>query len=279
VKALFLCVHYHSPSALREMLGSLRACEDGGVDLEVIVVDNSDPGRRLNEATVLHWAGNVSARLAIPERNLGYYGGAAWALADYLERRELPEWVIVSNADLTYSRDFLPRLRQITDDVAVVAPRIKHADSGADENPFMVRAMSPRKVVFYCWLFRHPGLFVGYEWLARSVRRVRSFLLLRSRAVAEPRQIYAPHGACVGYAKQYFARGGTLKHPLFLYGEEFFVGETARILGLKVSYQPELLVTHQHGVATGALQKGRRAAYLLEAMLFYRRISAGSQLP
>ena len=65
------------------------------------------------------------------------------------------------------------------------------------------------------------------------------------------RKIYAPHGSCIIFNKNYFERGGTLDHISFLFGEEIFVGETVRNLRLNVLYIPEIKVRHYEHSSIG----------------------------
>jgi GT2 family glycosyltransferase len=64
-------------------------------------------------------------------------------------------------------------------------------------------------------------------------------------------KIYAPHGSCIILNKNYFKRGGTLDHISFLFGEEIFVGETAKRLGLNVLYVSEIQVRHYEHSSIG----------------------------
>lgn len=64
--------------------------------------------------------------------------------------------------------------------------------------------------------------------------------------------IYAAHGACMIFSSKFFALGGTLEVPFFLYGEEIYAAEAARLLGLKVLYNPGLRVQHDEHQSTRA---------------------------
>ncbi len=65
--------------------------------------------------------------------------------------------------------------------------------------------------------------------------------------------IYAPHGACVIFSKQYFLNGGYIDTGFSFYGEELSVAEIAREKGLSVRYYPQLQVEHHEHASTNEL--------------------------
>jgi GT2 family glycosyltransferase len=84
-------------------------------------------------------------------------------------------------------------------------------------------------------------------------------------ATVEPLQIYAAHGAFLAFRKSYFEAGGTLRHGAFLFGEEIFVAETVRRLGLTIGYDPRLRVFHRGYTTTGYMPSRQMATYMREA--------------
>jgi GT2 family glycosyltransferase len=84
----------------------------------------------------------------------------------------------------------------------------------------------------------------------QSIALVKDFLknILPSRRAKSLCQIYAPHGAFIIFSRQYFLRGGSFKHPSFLYGEEITVAENCKKFGFQVLYDPGFRVLHfEHG--------------------------------
>jgi hypothetical protein len=55
----------------------------------------------------------------------------------------------------------------------------------------------------------------------------------------------------MAFSREYFARGGTLTHVPFLYGEEIMVAETARRLELAVVYDSGFRIKHVEHSTTG----------------------------
>ena len=71
----------------------------------------------------------------------------------------------------------------------------------------------------------------------------------------------AGHGAFVVLSHHYFEAGGSLDYKSFLFGEEIFLAESCRDLGLSVLYDDSLTVIHQEH-ASRDLLKSRQTARL-----------------
>jgi hypothetical protein len=55
---------------------------------------------------------------------------------------------------------------------------------------------------------------------------------------------------------------------MFLFGEEMYIAETARSLGLQVVYDPMLEVWHDDHTSTGLMPTRRMASYMRESTAF-----------
>lgn len=270
---LVICVNYHSEEQVQAFMQDLLR-QDAAGELGVVIVDNSggdSPHPRL--ATVA--ARDQRIAVLNPGKNLGYYGGAAWGLERYLETASLPRWIIVSNPDIRFPQtDFTSRLCTLYANraPAVLAPSIRSALAEADQNPHFRSRPSALRMHFHKWVFRwyfpnlaYHALSVTKQTARRSLRR-----LFATRQPGRPNGqnsevIYAPHGSFVIYHHSYFDAGGSLRHGAFLYGEEIYVAETVRRLGLVMLYEPRLTVTHLEHSTTGMTRYRKRARYMREA--------------
>jgi GT2 family glycosyltransferase len=240
----------------------------------VVVVDNTP--RDSSEALFARLrVVDPRVRTVKAQRNLGYFGGACHGWEEWQkEPGILPEWVVVSNVDVGFvDQAFFVRLLQAPypGDIGVVAPSIRSEARHGDWNPKIGTRPSRRRMHAYKLLYRSRWLFNFYEMLARVKYALTGSR--RSRAGSEepgttPRFIYAAHGACMLFAREYFVRGGTLRYPSFLFGEEIFVAETARELGLRTVYDPQLAMTSEDHVSTGWLRSKRMVEYMRESAVF-----------
>ena len=274
--ALVICVNFHCEEDIRRFVA--ETLDQRGSDrLRVVVVDNgSDEAIDPPLASLADQDFRVS--VLSPGANLGYYGGAAWGLQKYMETMTLPEWIVVSNPDIQFSGgDFFECLLRLYSfsPQAVIAPAIFAPELGGDQNPYMIERPSRFRIHFYKWIFRFYITCLVYHLLTPA--RTNAGRLLRAglrsqassiKAPLLPRAIYAPHGSFVLFHRSYFAAGGDIKHGARLYGEELFVAESARRLGLKVVYDPRLQVLHRRHSTTQALPDTKMAAYLRESSAY-----------
>lgn len=264
-KVLFLIVNYGSYPALSRYLGSLsrQRCRSLA---RTIVVDNTECGRA-REVTVRE---RDEVQVLVPASNLGYFGGAAWALRPLLSAGECPEWIIVSNADVVIEDcRFVECLTgmDVPRDCALLAPSIISMATGRNQNPHLMRRPSSSTMHFYRRVFRYYPLFLAYS-TAALVKEFVTAQVARatvSNASLARMPIYAPHGSCVLIARRYFEMGGSLDYKMFLFNEEIFLAEEVRRLGLSVYFEPALRVVHREHVSTGLLRSRRMAKYFADA--------------
>src|SRR5579864_7570507 len=85
---------------------TVRFCNDvarqsGDFDLQVAIIDNSWSLNR-NEPSLQSRLSEISrTRVLTPSGNLGYFGGANWALDVLGIMDTIPNWTIVCNTDLS----------------------------------------------------------------------------------------------------------------------------------------------------------------------------------
>ena len=248
-----------------------------------VLVDNSEGPQEREIGHRLRAEGTGVLYVRAP-RNLGYFCGADYGLRQYVAVHGEPDWVVVSNVDIRFDDPCcLNRLQDFhaADDVGVVAPSIWSRRSRRDLNPRMrqrpgAAAMHMYKIVFGTW-----ATLNAYELLA-AAKHTTKYLLkhyilepLRqapsdgaARRIPPLESIYAPQGSCVIFSNRFFERGGSLVYPSFLFGEEIYVAETARHLGLRVIYHPGIRVSHDDHSSTG-LVRSRRVARLVKASARY----------
>jgi len=250
---LLICVNYRKPAETKRFVSSARE-QSLNSSLRVVVVDNSPFPGEGGVADQLE--GDPNLKAIAPEKNLGYFGGAELALREHLQSHPLPDWVIVSNPDVYFrEHDVLKRLcdSHRGSEPAVIAPSIRTLESFVDQNPYMRVRPSRFRMRLNSWVFsRYPidVVYQGLSWIKhRSLDGVTKEPVSRA---SSPSKIYAPHGSFIALHRSYFEHGGTLEYGAFLFGEEIFVAETARRLGLTVLYEPSIVIEHtERRTATG----------------------------
>ena len=276
-EVLVTCVNYHNERETEAFIGKLGEQRIPGT-LSTVVVNCNEAG----DPDLSFIAGVPGVEVASPGRNLGYFGGAAYGLRRYLEDNPLPDWVVVSNTDIAFpDRDFFGRLLALYPEGAgVVAPSIHSNLSSRDQNPYMARRPPAARMHFYKWIFRFYPVYTAYHALSLARGKLLSVVpgVTSGNAPGDagaaggprssPRSIYAPHGSFVLFHRRYFEAGGNLDHGAFLFGEEVFVAETARRLGLPVEYDPRLALLHREHATTGLFKNRKVARFQWEASAY-----------
>lgn len=282
-----IAVNYESDAlALRFVRAVTEA--GGGTSTRIVLVDNT---QRVDSSALfdLVRAENPTALCIKPPTNLGYFRGAWYGLQQYRSLGHAPDWVMVANVDISFpDKEIFAKLRNMTPgkETGIMAPSIQSTFTLHDQNPMMRDRPSRTRMRFHRFVHRSYYLLNLYEILSVVLRLARSTIESHfgSRPVdpegafsQRPEQIdpldertvpiYAPHGSCMIFTNAFFARGGSLEVPFFLYGEEVYVAETARALGLTVLYNPCLRVQHDEHQSTrarGVLLSRQVAKYLRE---------------
>lgn len=267
-----IIVNYRKSDLTVETCRSL-ARQDGRELLKVLIIDNAATAESqmiLNAVKELP----IMTEIISEHKNLGYFGGARRGLELIRIRGWKPRWVIVSNSDIEYPvPDFMKRLSELSDtgDIGVMAPRIESGLSGVDQNPYMLKRPGAWRMHFYKWVFRYYPTCFLYQMLGLMKALVKRRLRLKEgeeTASRNPQDIYAAHGAYLIFSNEYFRRGGDFGHEPFLFGEEVSVAETARSKGLKVRYEPSLVVRHAEHGTMGWIPDRRLLGFQREASAF-----------
>jgi GT2 family glycosyltransferase len=270
---LLICVNYLKPAETQRFVSTVLD-QALSSSLRLAVVDNSpSPGAG---GVLESLKSEPRVRAIATGKNLGYFGGAAAALGDHLKTHSMPEWVIVSNPDVYFpDRNVLQRLCDVHrgDEPAVIAPSIRTVDSSVDQNPYMRVRPSRFRMHLYRWIFSAYPIDVVYQGLSWIKHRALEASSRERPAppTSQPEKIYAPHGAFIALHRSYFERGGNLEHGAFLFGEEIFVAETVRRLGMTVLYEPALLIEHTERSTAAGLFNRQTSRYRRQASRYLAR--------
>ena len=67
--------------------------------------------------------------------------------------------------------------------------------------------------------------------------------------------IYAGHGSFMMLSKNFFEHYKKIEYPVFLFGEEIYLGELIRLAGMRARYVPSLEVIDMEHTSTGKMKK------------------------
>lgn len=265
-----LVISYRNNSELIAFLQHLAGFPTRQISFTIATANGLEPDqvKALSNAT----AGLMHNRLRLVAgaQNPGYFGGAAlgWRELQLLDR--IPDWIIVTNDDIRFAPDFFDQLASTNAaSIAVIAPDIVVPNTGLHQNPLYLSKPPASRLRLLRWLHKHSIVMRLYLLL----REFRQFSRRHGNSGSMPtsQNIYAPHGACMVFSRQYFEAGGNLDYPCFLYGEEFFVAEAARRIGLSIQVNPKLRVTHHEHATTGLLPSSSVARHAYKSLGFLLR--------
>ncbi|CAN5479833.1 glycosyltransferase [soil metagenome] len=263
---LIIAVIYNTPKETLRFLESIVA--QNYRDVKVVLIDNSE---KENENFQRELRSIMPGVIYIKSpKNAGYFGGASIGLKYFLKTNELPEWIIVSNVDIVFDQPgFFELLNKLPfpENTGVVAPAIISYKWKTDSNPKIERRYSNKQMEFYrfvCTNTLTQNLYMTLSYFKKLVKGRKPAISSIENA---SKLIYAPHGSCILFKKSYFARGGNLDHISFLFGEEIFVGETARNLNLNTVYEPQLRVSDFEHASTGFFYSKKIAGFMKQSTL------------
>ncbi|WP_225920114.1 hypothetical protein [Pseudomonas vanderleydeniana] len=214
-----------------------------GVQLTLVVVDNST--RSADQQVLDDIAQLELSSVYVKSENVGYFPGFKIG-AEKLGDLQGYDCVAISNVDLSVRLDFFEMLKfqieVVHEKVGIIAPAIISASRGGDLNPKTLFRPTRYSLLKNIFIFKRLWLFKIYRKF--SDLKVKS--AVGSRLPGE--FFYSPHGSFILFTKSYFFAGGSIDYPQFLFGEEDFVAEQCRIAGLKVQYQPSVvIIDSDHG--------------------------------
>ena len=259
-------VAYNSPSCSARFIAQVDRLTPSGGHLFVVVENGEQSAQPRTQQPPFH--------LRAPY-NLGYFGGAAYAIRFLESAGYRPEWYVVSNVDVVISTSNLATLlREVPSAVGVVAPSVM-GDDQVDANPFKTARPSLRRLLLLELAFRSSRLNRALR-LGRTLRALARDWRhgdAKSRAMSTPgdRTIYAPHGSVVCVRRELVIATDFFRNAPFLYSEELFLAEEARRLGRTVQYLPTIGARHVGGVSTSRMDRASRLAAERSAMRQVRR--------
>lgn len=261
-------VNYRVDDHLVRFIQSVAAAQAAcpSVHVDVHVLDNSQKSDlelgRLRERVAI---GEIPVTLYSTGTNHGYFSGIG--LAQSLLPKQT-DCVIYCNPDLLLDPDFLEILhRTIRGQSGVLAPAILSLQDGIDQNPKYRQRLTSTKLRCLQRIFSFRHSYVVYSVLGRFKEVARGWYRHSRPNVIAPGPIYAAHGAMFVFADVDFFRR-LPPFPCFLFGEELFVAEEARLAGVPVVYVPSLRVRDARHASISQLAPEFKRSLLWKSVTF-----------
>lgn len=251
VKVLIVCVNYHSEKEIVEYIDHL--CNQTVYNrLDIVVCDNScDEVKFLLLVSKFKNIDNVF--IYNPKMNLGYLHGINFGINKYLETHSLPEWIVISNTDITYGTETFYEellLNYPNGYNCVIAPSIYARFKKEFQNPMLINRYSKLEMFVLTKVFKNRLIERSFN-LGNNIRIK---FIKHKKSIVDNQEIYAGHGACLILNKDFFNNGGNLNYGSFLFGEEVYIAEVVKKIGGKVYFDKRLKVNHNEHQTIGKVK-------------------------
>ena len=243
-KKILICAVNYKNYRITETFLKMLARYNGNI-FDVIIVDNEADEAGFEKLKSYE---NDSVKLLRTDKNLGYFGGAKYAIetvnfVDY-------EYIIISNNDIEIDDPkFFDRLLSLRLDLNVGGIATKTTVKGTkfNQNPFLLNEISTKFIWYNSFFLSSYYLMSFRSFLSRLRNSVKSE---RDSSKYSGKSIFAPHGAFIVLTKEYFKRGGVIDDGYFLYGEELSVAYQCKKMDLNIIYNDTLEVIHNEHQTT-----------------------------
>lgn len=265
---LFFVVNFKADDHLLRFAQSVAAAQvvHPSASVDIHVLDNSQKSRpEMEQLRARLGVAGVPVTLHSPGTNDGYFAGLG--LAQSLVS-ETTDCVIYCNPDVLLDADFFSMLeRTLVHGAGVVAPAIVSIEDGFDQNPKYRQRLSEGKLRRLQRIYAHRLTYVTFNVLARVKEVTAGWWHRQPQAGGPSTPIYAPHGAVFVFTDVgFFLR--LPAYPCFLFGEELFVAEEARLAGVRVMYEPSLRVRDVRHASIGQFSNEFRRSLMWKSVTF-----------
>ena len=250
-RILVLLIGFGNPTELANYLNQVDAAtrlENQTIDI-VVVVNKGVPEDFAELGSGLLRTGYF---VLSPGSNLGYLPGCSYGLDWYKQNHAMPDWVVVSNTDLTIPSDLFSITRHATKEVGQASPVVEDSD-GSQQNPHLITRPTIQRMRILRAVHYFSFIGAAYIWASSHRKQSRRRPVLASAEL----ELYSAHGSIFFLSRKFFESGGTISGSPMLYSEELFIGEQLRKLGLKSICYRNYRVLHESHAQTGLL--GARA--------------------
>jgi GT2 family glycosyltransferase len=235
----------------------------------IYIVDNGSH----NPIELISLQENSRVRILQPGQNVGYCGAAFLAFQDFIEKnnQQLPSAFVLSNFDVSFDNfNFLRMISEAVDEgkAEIIGPQLISSLSHVALNPMYRERLPLSHIDRLIKVTSSYPLYYVYQLLHYAKRAMSKNLAQKSE---QDEFTYAIHGSMMIFSEAFFKKGGTLDYPSFLYGEEIFVAEQAKKLGLKTLVSARLQVTHHEHATTGNMKNRMHMQYLHASLSYLKK--------
>lgn len=240
-RILIACVNHNSHNELSHFLASVDVAASNVKEICEIVVLIADNSTNIQSIDSEKFASIQCLTYFV--KNTGYINSAQEAILNYGKQLlKTFDFTIVSNVDICLAPDFFKYLTCTpTQNVAWIAPRVHTPLSHTEENPYAIHRYSNRKLQLLRYMYAHPHIFMLHKKFTHILIRLKRN---RQSSTNSMRTIYAGHGSILIFTQAFVEHIFPFNFPFFLYGEELYFAELARLANMQTIFNPQLYVNN-----------------------------------
>ena len=242
-----ITVNYKDSKPTENLIKSIVNCNISST-LKIVIIDNQSTEDSLLSLNMLRKKTNLDIEIISSSENSYYWGGINLGLTD--NNKKDYDWIIACNNDIEFNDcRFFEKLNHLEKDCySIIAPQIISSLTNKDLNPFMMKPISFIYDLYYSLYYLN---FFTSKIVHKIGRLIRIINKLSKIKKSLNYQIYAGHGSCMIFSKDFFSNGGFLDTGFSMYGEEISTAEIAKKINSQIYYIPSLSIIHNEHQSTG----------------------------
>ena len=243
-----ITVNYKNSKPTENLIKSIINCKISST-LKIVIVDNESSKDSFLSLNMIRNKANLDIEIIRSSNNTFYWGGINLGLKKYNNDKKDYNWIIACNNDIEFNDiSFFEKLNDLKDDsYSIIAPEIISSFTNKNLNPFMLKPISFVYNIYYSLYYLNFFTSKIIHKIGRLIKLIKTQSKIKNSSIY---QIYAGHGSCMIFSKDFFSNGGFLDTGFTMYGEEVSTAEIAKKLNLLIYYIPTLSIIHNEHQST-----------------------------
>ena len=245
---LIITVNFKNSKPTENLIKSIIKCKTHR-DLKMIIIDSESSESSFFSLDSIRKRMNLDIEIIRSDKNTYYWGGINLGLNKFCNDYKKYKWVITCNNDIEFNDiSFFEKLNNLKEDsYSIIAPKIISSLTNKNLNPFMLKPISFVYNIYYSLYYLNFFTSKIIHKIGRLIKLIKTQSKIKNSSIY---QIYAGHGSCMIFSKDFFSNGGFLDTGFTMYGEEVSTAEIAKKLNLLIYYIPSLSIIHNEHQST-----------------------------
>ncbi|EPG6561988.1 rhamnosyl transferase [Morganella morganii] len=268
MNVVLFTVNYHNDPLLLKCLKTIKnyALQVHDLTLSIHILDNSEKNNQeIRELKNKLGQYSLDITLYADGKNNGYFGGLP--LCQSISNNQT-DVVIYCNSDLYFDINFFSNLNEQYNynfcGNAMLAPSIITLETKVDQNPKYMTRLTKKKLAILNIIYKNIITFTVHDVLSKIKEKL---VNKKENRIPPGTHMYAPHGAVFIFTDIKFLKS-LPKFECFLFGEEIFIAEEARIKNKTISYEPALVINDERHASISLIGKEKNRQFHADSIKY-----------